>query len=107
MKGNLNQQYYCHLDPNQNLTILKPLLLVNNFLVKEWDILQENEKTVTNKTKITAAPNPTAVLTVFETAKYEHIPKKYAKIIFSEKIALIKISNVLSIIYLSLLIIFY
>jgi hypothetical protein len=42
--------------------------------------------TVIDKTKITAKPRPTAVLTVLETARYEHIPKKYAKIIFSMKI---------------------
>jgi hypothetical protein len=41
------------------------------------------------KTKITAKPKPTAVFTVLETAKYEHIPKKYAKIIFSMKILFI------------------
>jgi hypothetical protein len=42
--------------------------------------------TVIAKTKITANPKPTAVFTVFDTAKYEHIPKKYANIIFSIKI---------------------
>ena len=31
--------------------------------------------TVTVRTKITAIPKPTAVLTVFDTARYEHIPK--------------------------------
>ena len=42
-------------------------------------------------TKMTANPNPLAVVTVFETAKYEHIPRKYAKIILSIKTPLIKI----------------
>jgi hypothetical protein len=37
-------------------------------------------------TKTTAAPKPMAVLTFLETAKYEHIPKKYAKIMLSTKI---------------------
>jgi hypothetical protein len=46
--------------------------------------------TVIAKTKITAKPRPTAVLTVLETAKYEHIPKKYAKIIFSINILFTK-----------------
>ena len=44
--------------------------------------------TVIVKTKITAAPNPTAVSTFFETAKYEHIPKKVANTILSIKIDL-------------------
>ena len=38
-----------------------------------------------DKKKITARPKPLAVLTVFETAREEHIPRKYAKIIFSIK----------------------
>jgi hypothetical protein len=44
--------------------------------------------TVIPNTKITAAPKPMAVFTFFDTAKYEHIPKKYAKIILSTKIDL-------------------
>ena len=36
--------------------------------------------------QITAMPNPRAVLTVFETARYEHIPRKKANIILSTKI---------------------
>ena len=40
------------------------------------------------KTKITASPKPNAVSTRFDTAKNEHIPRKYAKRIFSTKIAL-------------------
>ena len=46
---------------------------------------------VTISTKITAEPNPTAVFTVFETAKYEHIPKKKVKIILSIKALFINI----------------
>jgi hypothetical protein len=42
--------------------------------------------TVTPNTKTTAAPRPTAVLTFLETARKEHIPKKYAKIMLSMKI---------------------
>ena len=32
-----------------------------------------------------ANPRPTAVFTVLETARYEHMPRKYAKIMFSTK----------------------
>ena len=39
-------------------------------------------------TNITAAPKPTAVATFFDTAKYEHIPKKTAKTMLSIKIDL-------------------
>jgi len=39
-----------------------------------------------SSTKVTAIPNPMDVLTVFETARYEHIPRKYAKIMLSMKI---------------------
>lgn len=35
---------------------------------------------------MTASPKPAEVFTVLETARYEHIPKKYAKIILSTKI---------------------
>ena len=35
------------------------------------------------RTKVTAAPNPMAVETFFETAKYEHIPKNVANTILS------------------------
>ena len=45
-------------------------------------VLQGN----TSNTKITAIPRPKAVFTFFDTAKYEHIPKKNAKIILSMKI---------------------
>ena len=41
-------------------------------------------------TKVTARPNPIEVLTVLDTARYEHIPKKYANIILSIKIDFIK-----------------
>jgi 3-phenylpropionate/cinnamic acid dioxygenase small subunit len=37
---------------------------------------------------MTAAPSPTAVATFFETAKYEHMPKKTANTILSIKIDL-------------------
>lgn len=46
------------------------------------------------KTKITAKPNPNAVFSVFDTAKNEHIPKKYDKTKFSIKAALINIFTV-------------
>ena len=42
------------------------------------------------KTKITANPIPTPFFKVFEIAKYEHIPKKYANTIFSMKILFTK-----------------
>jgi len=35
------------------------------------------------RTNITANPNPNAVFTVLDTAKYEHIPKKYESARFS------------------------
>ncbi len=40
---------------------------------------------------MTAIPKPAEVFTVFDTARYEHIPRKYAKIILSTKIDLTKI----------------
>lgn len=40
----------------------------------------------TSKTNVTATPSPNAVFTFFETARYEHIPRKYAKIILSMNI---------------------
>ena len=43
---------------------------------------------VTRITKITAIPRPKAVLTFFDTARNEHIPKKYAKTMLSMKIDL-------------------
>ena len=43
---------------------------------------------VKKRTKITARPRPLAVFTFFDTARYEHIPRKYAKIILSTKIDL-------------------
>ena len=53
----------------------------------------KNIGTVIVKTKITAYPKPTAVLTVFDTARNEHIPRKYANTIFSIKILLTKMFN--------------
>jgi hypothetical protein len=44
-------------------------------------------------TNITATPSPADVFTVFETARYEHIPKKYAKIILSMKMERTNILN--------------
>ena len=41
-------------------------------------------------TKVTATPKPKAVLTVLDTAKYEHMPKKKAKIMFSMNTLLMK-----------------
>ena len=35
---------------------------------------------------VTATPRPEAVFTFFDTARYEHIPRKYAKIILSTNI---------------------
>src|SRR5690606_13057831 len=43
------------------------------------------------KTKITAKPSPNAVFTDLETARNEHIPRKYDKIRFSMKADLINI----------------
>ena len=57
---------------------------------------------VTRSTKITAAPSPEAVFTFFDTARYEHIPRKYAKIILSTNIDLINKLKICSIIYFSL-----
>ena len=59
------------------------------------------------KTKITAPPIPTDVSTVLEIAKYEHIPKKYAKTMFSIKTAFIKIFINSSIKFNLTLLIFY
>ena len=50
-------------------------------------------------TKVTAAPSPTAVFTLFETAMYEHMPKKKAKTMLSIKIERMKRLSV-SIFYL-------
>ena len=44
--------------------------------------------TVTVRTKTTASPRPIAVLTRFETARNEHIPRKKVSAMFSTKIAL-------------------
>ena len=49
--------------------------------------------TVKPSTKITASPSPVEVFTVFDTARYEHIPRKYAKIILSMKMDLTNISE--------------
>ena len=46
---------------------------------------------ITNDGVTTATPNPSAVLTFFETARNEHMPRKYAKIILSTKIDRMKI----------------
>jgi len=45
------------------------------------------------RTKITANPNPKAVFNVLDTAKNEHIPKKYERIKFSMKAAFINTFN--------------
>src|SRR5574344_582714 len=45
------------------------------------------------RTKVTAVPNPNDVLTFFDTARNEHIPRKYAKIMLSINIERIKILN--------------
>jgi len=42
---------------------------------------------VTVNTKVTAAPSPRAVSTLFDTARKEHMPRKKARAIFSTKIA--------------------
>ena len=49
-------------------------------------------------TNVTAAPRPMAVLTLFDTAMYEHMPKKKAKTMLSINIERIKRFSV-SIIY--------
>ncbi|GAK90363.1 hypothetical protein JCM19297_2375 [Nonlabens ulvanivorans] len=49
-------------------------------------------------TKITAAPNPTAVDTFLDTARYEHIPKNVANTMLSIKIDL-KNNSMCSILY--------
>jgi hypothetical protein len=49
-------------------------------------------------TAVTAIPRPTEVFTFFDTARYEHIPRKYANIILSEKIELTNKLNACSII---------
>ncbi len=43
---------------------------------KRYLLIKKLTGTVMIKTKITAIPNPLLVLTVLETAKYEHIPRK-------------------------------
>jgi hypothetical protein len=53
--------------------------------------------TVIRRTKMTATPSPMAVLTDFETARNEHMPRKKAKIILSTKIDLINIFSRFSI----------
>ena len=55
--------------------------------------------TVIVSTKATAIPNPMETFTVFETAKYEHIPKKNAKIILSTNIDRTKMLIMFSIIF--------
>ena len=45
------------------------------------------------RTKTTATPRPKEVFTFFETARYEHIPRKYANTILSINIERIKIPN--------------
>ena len=54
----------------------------------------ENEQHITN---ITANPKPEAVFIFLETAKYEHIPRKNAKIAFSTNIDFTKIPKRFSI----------
>ena len=49
--------------------------------------------TVIARTKTTATPRPNDVLTFLDTARYEHIPKKYANIILSINIERMKILN--------------
>ncbi len=41
---------------------------------------------VTPSTNITARPRPTAVFMFLDTARYEHIPRKYANTMLSTKI---------------------
>lgn len=53
------------------------------------------------KTKITATPKPKAVFTFLDTAKNEHIPKKYANIMLSIKIERIPMLIRFSILMLS------
>jgi hypothetical protein len=54
---------------------------------------------------VTAIPRPTDVLTVLDTARYEHIPRKYAKIILSIKMLRTKRLKRLSILFFSVLIV--
>ena len=44
--------------------------------------------TVMVSTKVTAAPSPTAVSTLRDTARNEHMPRKKARAMFSTKMAL-------------------
>ena len=44
--------------------------------------------TVISSTKVTAMPRPAEVFTVFDTARYEHMPRKKAKIMLSTNIDL-------------------
>ena len=46
--------------------------------------------TVIVRTAMTAIPNPPAALTFLDIARKVHIPRKYAKAIFSTKTAVIK-----------------
>ena len=48
---------------------------------------------LTTNTNITANPSPNAVFTVFDTAKYEHIPKKNVNTMLSTNAALINNFN--------------
>jgi hypothetical protein len=56
---------------------------------KRYLSIKKFRGTVIVNTNITAKPIPIEVLTVLETAKYEHIPRKYAKTIFSMKMLFI------------------
>ena len=61
-----------------------------------------SQEVVISRTNTTATPSPIDVLTVFDTARNEHMPRKKAKIILSMKIDLINIFNRCSIIYISI-----
>jgi hypothetical protein len=53
---------------------------------------------VIRRTNTTATPRPIEVLTFFDTARKEHMPKKKAKIILSMKIDFMNILNKCSIV---------
>lgn len=62
---------------NSKLTSAKAgLIQVKAPSINKFSLIIQLIGAVIAKTKITAAPKPTAVFTVFDTAKYEHIPKK-------------------------------
>ena len=82
MKGNLGRSRNTDLTPVCHYFRLTKLMHLPG---KYNDPKTSSRGTVTVKTKITAAPSPTAVLTFFETARYEHIPKKYANTMLSTK----------------------